>query len=343
MSRLIEILEHPHTKIAIASLAAVAVVGGVVYYMKKNELLFFKQRPKNWIKVGNLANDLWIFPIKSCGGIPLKEIDCNMLGPHKGRFLRDRVFMVVRSSNNEFTTARTYPKMILIKPTIENNIMSLNAPGMDEIKIDIDKLYESKNKLIATVWKDKAPVVDCGDEVAKWFSQYISDKKDGFRLVFYPSNEPKPEITKRVKMFKAAERKDTGSLQDETSYMMMNMASFDDLNTKLEQPVGSLQFRPNFVVTGTREQLKPWDEDNWKFVKIGNDAVFQKVEPCLRCYMTIIDPETGERNKKEEPLKTLKSFRIFKNINKQSPLFGIHLGLKSTGTIRSGDAVYVSY
>jgi uncharacterized protein YcbX len=293
----------------------------------------------SWIKVGEIASDMWIFPIKSCGKIVMSELECSNLGPESGRFLRDRVFMVIRSSNNEFVTARTYPKMILISPKIEGSIMRLTAPGMEEIKIDMEKLYESKNTLTASVWKDKAPVVDCGDEAASWFSRFIAEKDDGFRLVFYPSTEPKPDIAKRVKLFKAAERKDTGSLQDETSYMLMNQGSFDDLNQKLENPVGPLQFRPNFVVTGP----KAWDEDNWKFVKIGADAMFRKIEPCLRCYMTIIDPETGERNKKEEPLKTLKSFRLYPKISPKAPVFGIHLGLRSPGVVKSGDAVYVSY
>lgn len=249
--------------------------------------------------------------------------------------------MVVRSSNNEFVTARTYPKMVLIKPTVENHIMRLNAPGMDEVSVDIEKLLESnKNTLTATVWQNSAPVVDCGDEVAKWFSRFIIGKDDGFRLVFYPSNEPKPGFIKQKKLFKSADRVDSVSLHDETSFMLMNMSSFDDLNKKLETPVGPLQFRPNFVVIGA----KPWDEDNWKFVKIGENVLFRKVEPCLRCVMTIIDPETGERNKKEEPLKTLRSFRTYKSVNERSPIFGIHLGLRSKpGVVKSGDAVYISY
>jgi uncharacterized protein YcbX len=72
-------------------------------------------------------------------------------------------------------------------------------------------------------------------------------------------------------------------------------------------------------------------------------VIFCILQPCTRCYITTIDPSTGERNKKEEPLKTLRKFRKFENISRKSPVFGIHLGLRRAGVIKTGDSVYVSY
>lgn len=286
--------------------------------------------------MGEIDGDMWIFPFKSCGPLVVNEFDCGKLGAYN--IFRDRTFMLVRASNNEFVTARTYPRMVLIKPEIINEfVLSLSAPGMDDIIIDIETFKDSKANIIASVWKDKAPVIDCGDEIAKWFSQFLLEKDDGFRLVYYPSNNPKPYIPKRIKKFPAASGIDTGTLHDETSYMLMNLSSFDDLNTKLEKPAIPLQFRPNFVVKGPRA----WEEDHFKWIKIGNDAVFKKIEPCLRCMLTTIDPYLGERNKDEEPIKTLKTFRVFPEIGK-SPVFGVHLGLRSAGKVKSGDAVYVA-
>lgn len=119
----------------------------------------------------------------------------------------------------------------------------------------------------------------------------------------------------------------------------MNMGSFDDLNKKIEKPVGPLQFRPNFVVSGPAA----WEEDKWKFVRIGDDVVFRTIQPCTRCMLTTIDPMTGERNKDEQPIKTLRKYRCFQNISKTSPVFGIHLGLRLPGIVKSGDPVYASY
>jgi uncharacterized protein len=68
-----------------------------------------------------------------------------------------------------------------------------------------------------------------------------------------------------------------GALHDETSLMLINAASVDDLNTRLEHKVTPSQFRPNFVVKGA----KAYDEDNWKWVKIGN-VVTKNLRPCAR-------------------------------------------------------------
>lgn len=272
---------------------------------------------------------IYCFPVKSCGPIVLNEIDCGNLGPNVGE-LRDRVFMVVRKSG-EFVTARTYPKMVLIMPKVVGDEMFITAPEMAEIKINIRNLYTSTNVMKITVHKDQANCIDCGDEAANWFSKYILGENDGLRLVFYPSVEPKPVVKDRT-----IDRKDTGALHDETSFMLMNQASFDDLNARIDSPVTPLQYRPNFVVTGPYA----WAEDTWKWVKIGNETIFRNIQPCIRCILTNIDPVTGERHPDAQPLKTLKTFRTFKEIA-ANPWFGIHLGLRSNGKVKLGDNVYV--
>lgn len=246
--------------------------------------------------------------------------------------------MLIRTPSNEFTTARTYPRMVLITPRIKGNIMRLLAPGMDEIQVDIEKLYTITERIKITIRKDECSAIDCGEDAARWFSKFLLNKDEGLRLVFYPSNEPKPYVAPKNYKFKSADRIDTGSLHDETSYMLMNVASVDDLNERLDKPVTPLQFRPNFVVKGP----DAWEEDNWKWLKIGNEAVFKVIQPCTRCALTTVDPMSGERSKDEEPLKTLRKYRLFQSISSTSPVLGIHLGLRQPGRVRTGDAVYVS-
>lgn len=60
----------------------------------------------------------------------------------------------------------------------------------------------------------------------------------------------------------------------------------------------------------------------------------------FRCIFTNIDPMTAERNPQEEPLKTLKAYRTFKESG-ASPVMGIHLGVRQQGSIKLHDAVYV--
>lgn len=60
--------------------------------------------------------------------------------------------------------------------------------------------------------------------------------------------------------------------------MLINQASIDELNTQLDHVVKSLQFRPNLVVKGPNA----YDEDNWKWVRIGNEVIYRTVKPCAR-------------------------------------------------------------
>ncbi|WP_439895655.1 MOSC domain-containing protein, partial [Sodalis-like endosymbiont of Proechinophthirus fluctus] len=59
---------------------------------------------------------------------------------------------------------------------------------------------------------------------------------------------------------------------------MISDASTEYLNTRSNgEIISSLNFRPNFVVKG--EKLIPFEEDNWKWIKIG-ETVFRNISPC---------------------------------------------------------------
>jgi len=53
---------------------------------------------------------------------------------------------------------------------------------------------------------------------------------------------------------------------------------------------------------------KPFEEDNWLYIKI-NNAEFRYAEKCGRCLVTTVNPETGLKEPDGEPIKTLKKFR----------------------------------
>lgn len=241
--------------------------------------------------------------------------------------------MVVRP-NGDYVSAKAYPKMVQIIPRIEGDIMTLSAPEMEDLKVDINELYKREPSVKVKVLKDDTDCVYCGDEAARWFSKFLLAKSDGLRLVFYPSNEPKHEIKDRKYLFKQAEREDSGALHYHTSFMLMNQGSFDDLNSKLEEAVTPLQYRPNFVVKGPQ----PWEEDSWKWIKIGDQTVYKNLLPRIVCSFVVIDPITAER--KLQSLKTLRTFRTFKSIAPE-PWFGIHLGIRALGKVKVGDQVFV--
>lgn len=87
-----------------------------------------------------------------------------------------------------------------------------------------------------------------------------------------------------------------------SSAHIINESSVEDLNKRIgSQTISVYNFRPTVIV-----KCLQYSEDSWNWLKIG-DVIFQVIQPCVRCQLTTIDPETGIRNSNGEPLKTLKT------------------------------------
>lgn len=228
-----------------------------------------------WRKVGEVT-DLLCYPIKSCGWIRSPEFDCKTIGLETHNIIRDRIFMIVKT-DGEFVTARQHPKLVQVMPRIKGDLMSLSAPGMINLDIDIARLF-TLQPIKASVWGQMVDVVDAGEESARWFSRYILAEDFGLRLVFYPSTNPSRDVRKKNRIFETAVKEDTGALHDATSFMLINESSVNELNSRIKNPVTPLQFRPNIVVKGPAA----FEEDSWKWVKLGDDVIFRNVKPCSR-------------------------------------------------------------
>ena len=97
------------------------------------------------------------YPIKSCGPIRLDNFDCYQIGIKSGN-IRDRTFMIV-NKDGDFISARSHPRLVKVDPSIEGNIMTLTAPGMIVLTIDIDRLLKSST-IKANVWGQAVDAVD---------------------------------------------------------------------------------------------------------------------------------------------------------------------------------------
>ncbi|EFN87759.1 MOSC domain-containing protein 1, mitochondrial, partial [Harpegnathos saltator] len=295
------------------------------------------QPPSKWRKVGELS-DLCVFPVKSLGAVRLTSMECTLLGLKSG-WMRDRTLMVI-DLDGRFITARQLPKMVQVSPNISGSILTLRAPGMMSVSVDLAQLRGKGFR--AAVWGQAVPACDCGEEPARWLSRFLLQEDVGLRLVYYTLNWSSRDVRQINKGFPLTEAIDTGAYSDATSYTLITEASITDLNSRLEEPVTPQQFRMNFVVKGATA----YEEDKWDWVKIG-DVIFRNVKPCTRCIFTTVDPETGTKNSKVEPLKTLKSYRQITDPELRphvgnSPIMGIHLGLRGPSrTVRLGDPIYV--
>ncbi|XP_055845835.1 mitochondrial amidoxime reducing component 2-like [Episyrphus balteatus] len=330
MTSLFQVTDKTRLSIYIAAGIGFITASGLICIYKRYRDNYIP--PKEWKKIGELT-DLICYPVKSCGPVRVSSIYCSKLGL-ENNLMRDRIFMLV-GTNGDFVTARQYPKLVLVQPSFHDNFMKLSAPGMIDVKIDIDRL-KKLSPITTRVWGQPVKTVDCGEEVARWFSRYILAEDFGLRLMYYPLDYSTREVKGSLKKFSTMLKEDTGALHDATSFMLLNESSIADLNTRLQTPVSVYNFRPNFLVKGPAA----FEEDNWKWIKIGEDVIFRCNKPCTRCIFTNVDPETAQRSPDGNPLKTLKGYRQFAKIGKD-PVMGVHLGLRKSGTLSLGDLVYI--
>ncbi|XP_012911018.2 mitochondrial amidoxime reducing component 2 [Mustela lutreola] len=307
-----------------AALGLAAVALGTVAWRRAR-----CRRRRRLRQVGTVAQ-LWIYPVKSCKGVPVSAAECTALGLRCGH-LRDRFWLVIKEDGH-MVTARQEPRLVLVSITYEGNRLILKAPGMDQLALPSE--LPSSNKLWdCRLFGMDIKGRDCGDQAAQWFTNFL--KTEAFRLVQFEKHmkgRPSKDI------FSASVPDYQVAYPDCCPLMILSEASLADLNTRLEKKVKMDQFRPNIVVTG----CDAFEEDTWDELLIGN-VEMKKVLSCPRCILTTVDPDTGVIDRKE-PLETLKSYRLCdpseKAIYKSSPLFGVYYSVEKIGGLKVGDPVY---
>jgi hypothetical protein len=232
---------------------------------------------------------LWVYPVKSCSGIPLKEAELTDTG-----LLYDRAWMVV-DSTGEFVSQRELPRMALIQPSFKFGQLVLRAPGMLALHMALDAA-EAPAKV--RVWGDEVMAYDMGDLAAQWFSDFLGpdapDELKRLRLARFD-----PEVQRACDPAWTAGREAHTQFADGFSLLVTSQASLDALNTRLvaagHAPVTMARFRPNIVLGGVESH----DEDRVGSWSIATDGVsssiarLENAKPCARCPIPNIDPDTA--------------------------------------------------
>ncbi|HEY0652557.1 MAG TPA: MOSC domain-containing protein [Chryseosolibacter sp.] len=261
--------------------------------------------------------EIWIYPVKSLGGIQMEK--ANAMG--KGLEF-DRRWMLI-DEHNMFMTQRVHTQMAMFKLTLSDRNITVakkNAERESAITFSADSIPVGE-KMRAKIWDDDVEVFEVDPGLSKWFSTHL---KMSCRLVTFPEKNPRP-VDPKYKV-----NNEHVSLADAYPFLIIGQSSLDDLNTRLKEPVPMNRFRPNFVFTGGA----PFEEDTWREFKIG-DKRFVGVKPCARCVLTTVNQETGEKG--IEPLFTLSTYRK----REAKVLFGQNLVGVDTGIVRVGDKISV--
>lgn len=257
---------------------------------------------------------LYIYPLKSASGISLQNAGMVQRGlPH------DRRWMVVDDSG-QFLTQRTSPRMALVKTQLVDQTLTLNAPGMTELWLPL--LPKEGVSEEVKIWGDRCEAWVINQQSTSWISEYLGKS---CKIVFMPDHSNRPVD------HDCAFGDHQVAFSDAFPLLLISEASLKDLNRRLPVAFSMNRFRPNLVVNNT----EPYEEDIWKFIKIG-DCELQIVKPCSRCVLTTVDQETGEFSGKE-PLRTLASYR------KQNGkvLFGQNLIAQKFGRLKVGMTVQI--
>ncbi|XP_077993893.1 mitochondrial amidoxime-reducing component 1-like [Glandiceps talaboti] len=326
-----------HRPLLIGGLAVFATATGILLYRRRRQ-----RNPEMQFKAVGTLDKIMLYPVKSCGGMSLTQCHCITQGLQY-EALKDRHWMIL-NDENRLISIRHESKMVLISTSLsnDNNYLLLDAPGMStlQVAIDTNEVPTLEQKVIDTrMYGVSTTGKYCGKEAEDWLSTYFN--RPGCKLIYADSDLTLRDATGIKRSVEIAKKGDLMAYQDDAAFNILNNSSLEDLNSKLDVPVSYKNFRPNFVVSG----CEAFAEDNWKFIKIG-DVVLRYVKCDERCKMTLVDPETGIISDKNEPLTTLKKYRMCKPedrpLYKEAPLMGIHVALDVEGTVKVGDIVYAS-
>lgn len=262
-------------------------------------------------------SSLHIYPVKSTTGLSLAN---SAVGPRG--LAHDRRYAIV-DPDGQIITAREEPHLLGLNTANNNGVIQL----IDTKTQDTISLGGGVGGPLRVGVFDRETLGRGSDEaVDAWLSAYLGRP---CRLVFMDDTIQRPVLERH-----GGEPNDQVSYADQCPILLISKASLADLNSRLEVPVTMQHFRPNIVVTG----CDAFAEDAWRQVVI-NGMQYRVSQRCERCVFTTIDPETFVPHKRQEPLRTLATYR---RLPKGGVGFGVHLVPQGTGEIVVGDACVVA-
>lgn len=265
------------------------------------------------------VSHIFTYPIKSCSANAAESAEVEVRG------LRNDRRMALVDSNNKVMTGRDYPGILELSVLFDihgcqirfrDQTLAFNFAEFSPLITGVD------------LWaKEQHPAQFGSTHINSWISERLATS---CRLAFM-GEDCHRTLPQDVPSNYRGRENDRVSYADDFPLLLTSKESLDDLNSRLQQPVSMLNFRPNIVVEG----LAAFEEEGYKSVTIG-DCEFEIAQACPRCVFTTIDPETGVKDENQEPLRTLASYRKIKGYGVP---FGVQMVPRKLGSISIGDLV----
>lgn len=259
---------------------------------------------------------LYIYPIKSLGGISLMEARVENMG-----LQYDRRWMLI-DEEGKFITQRKYAALALLQVSITDSGLRVNHKADPSLQLSFAFTETTGEVIEVNIWDDQCQSVAVSEAADQWFSSYMNK---AVRLVKIPEQE------KRQVDPKYAKANEIVGFADGYPFLIISEASLTGLNSRLPEPVPMDRFRPNLVFSGGEAHI----EDQFGIFEIGQ-IKFKAVKPCARCVLTTVNQQTATKG--AEPLKTLAAYRTINS----KVMFGQNLLHHGDGTVHIGDEIKVT-
>lgn len=263
---------------------------------------------------------LYRYPLKSAAGERRESVELDRFGVRG-----DRRWMMVDDAGAPVTQREQASLANLSAELVAGDRLRLSwrdttGTGLAG-DIEVTPPSPGSARIPVTIWGDTVEIPLADRRSADWLTERVGSAT---RLAYMPEDVERP-VNPRY-----ADPEHRTALTDGYPLHVIGSDSLDDLNERLESPVGIDRFRPNVFVTG----CEPFDEDDWMDIRIG-PCTLKIVKPCPRCTVTTVDPATGMRGK--EPLATLATYRR----RSDGVMFGQNALHRGHGTLRVGDTVEI--
>ncbi|KAF8429534.1 hypothetical protein EV426DRAFT_667834 [Tirmania nivea] len=296
---------------------------------------------------------LWIFPIKSCHGIELKESRVVSTGLEHDRqytFAEKRFNSETGKGGWVFITQRQYPALARVttqfktqKDRAGGRVLEVGYPVktwlnrwismIGETRKTFELPLEASEEELASyplepvrIWKDVVMACNMTVLVPSDFAQSFGAQ--------YPIALFRLPPSHFREVFRCSPRKAEIRYQpviafaDACPIHLINLASVRDLNSRIEGSIPKLdviRFRPN---------------DSWNRILLGDKEYYTSCRK-VRCKMPNVDQDTGARHP-AEPYSTMRKYRCIGEGNKLNPCLGMQVvPAAEMGVIRVGDSMRV--
>ena len=325
------------SKLLVAAGVGCIAAGGLWLLLRRNaesSAIAVKQSQTSVAQI----TQLWVYPVKSCGGVPLTTARLDTCG-----VVHDRKWMVVRTQDRHCMTQRDYPKMRLLSCAFQGDtlVLSVNDSG-DQVSVPLEisasthaAIDANQDLLLDIHRKDLyGKFIKESDQVNTFLSTYLEEPCFLARQV-----EPRnPNDNEKLRHM--VHEGDRIQGQEHSSLHIVSEEGMAWIRLKVNDPSMTVcRFRPNIVVAGAPFPA----EDNWGVFTIG-DVKMRLSKWCGRCLCTTVN-DLGVQHPEQEPNTTLKQLHAKaapgESESAAKAAFGIQVFHENNSTLMLGDSVVV--